>query len=116
MYKKFVLLFVMIIGLVSCGYDCAAATNHYDWQPSVKETKHLEHSLDIFTRKVISKNKVTNLQYKRFGKQAVLSFDVVKPNEVMLMLYMLEYSGGEWRIAKEYHYTKTILPATASVC
>ena len=116
MCKKIFILLVTIIGMASCGMDAAAASNELERQPSAKETKHLEHSLEMFSRKVVSKARVTNLQYKRIGKQAVLSFDVVKPNEIMLMLYLLEYSNGEWRISKEYHYTKGVVPVTASVC
>jgi len=116
MYKKILLLLVTIIGMASCGMDANAASNEVEKQPSVKETKHLEHSLDMFSRKIVSKNRVMNMQYKRYGKQAVLSFDIIKPNEIMFMLYLLEYNNGGWRISKEYHYTKGVAPITASVC
>lgn len=117
MIKRTFILLVAVMALVSQGRACSGAANTGTDQPSVKETKHLEHSLDMFSRQIISKNKVMNMQYKRYGKQAVLSFDIIKPNEIMFMLYLLEYSNGGWKISKEYHYTKGIAPiSTASVC
>ena len=93
---------------------CSGAV--HEKQPATVENKQLENSLDMFSKKLVSKNQVTHLQYKRYGKQAVLSFDIVKANEMMLMLYLLEYSNGDWRISKEYHYTKTTVPVSANLC
>jgi hypothetical protein len=107
-----VLLFILI-NLTCFEQVCRGAGQ----QPAASETKLLEHSLDLFSKKIVSKNKVINLQYKRYGRKAVISFDMIKPNEVLFMLYLLEYNDGDWRISKEYHYSKTIVaPSSASVC
>ena len=112
--RKAITCFIVAANIVFFVPDCLGAA--HEKQPATVETKQLENSLDMFSKKLVSKNQVTHLQYKRYGKQAVLSFDIVKPNEVMLMLYLLEYSNGDWRISKEYHYTKTAVPVSANLC
>lgn len=105
------LVIAIAICFVTVFAGCTDATAQV--QPQVNETKQLEYSLDAFSKKIVAKNKIMNLQYKRYGKQAILTFDIIKPNEVMLMLYMLEYNHGGWSISKEYHYSKTVVPMAA---
>lgn len=105
------------MNIVFFDMDCLGnARNNRVNQPPNKEIKQLEYSLESFSKKIVGKNKIVNLQYKRFGRQALLSFDLVKSNEMLFMLYLLEYAEGGWKISKEYHYSKTILPVTAHIC
>lgn len=119
--KPIILFIIAAMNIVFFDLDCIGAAHAAKKQPAIYEpdnatAKQLEHSLDVFSKKVVSKNKVVNLQYKRYGRRAVLSFDIVKTNEMMLMLYLLEYSNGGWKISKEYHYTKTTIPVSANLC
>lgn len=109
---KLFLLFLFLSAGLSYPAEVKAAG-----QPAANESKLLEYSLNLFSKKIVARNKVINMQYKRYKRKAVLSFDMIKPNEVLFMLYLLEYNDGDWRISKEYHYSKIIVaPTSASVC
>jgi len=116
MNKICLTLIFVVMNIVFFDLDCIGAAHAHKTQPSTTNAKQMEQSLDVFSKKLVSKNKIINLQYKRYGKQAVLSFDMVKPNEVMFMLYLLEYAQGDWKISKEYHYSKTIVTTSANLC
>lgn len=112
MSKSVFIIVIAVMNIVCFHIDGFGAIQGTKNQPVFNE-KMLEQSLHVFSKKIIDRNKVSNIQFKRYRKQAVLSFDIVKPTEIMLMLYMLEYTNGNWRISKEYHYTRTTI---ANVC
>lgn len=116
MNKISLTLIIAAMNIVFFDHDCIGAAHAIKTQPAATEIKQLERSLELFSKKIVAKNKVVHLQYKRYGKQAVLSFDIIKPTEALFMLYLLEYHNGDWRISKEYHYSKTVVSTSANLC